>query len=127
MLTDDSFERKQEKLTEAVKYIAMKITPEIIADTPGLRPPATPVQATPSETTSTPATPSIEDLQPPESITETPLSSRQLKPKFIAGPQPNTYLLGGNHNMVRQVSDYKCILREVQMRKSTATLPQKIF
>lgn len=115
----DTIEERQERLADAVKFVASKIAPEIIAGADNSNAPPSPHHPNPSPLpfiASPPEPPRINPAPP-----TSPSPTHQLNPRYIPGREEDTYLLGGNEGMVRSVVEYKTILREVYTRKRTAT------
>ena len=115
----DHLENRQESFREGVKHLAARIDNGAVASAPNT--PAT------SSTINEPRAPSADSQPEPaplvrvSRVQETPTSSRTINPWFVPGKEPDEYLLGGNENMVRSVSEYKVILKEVNQRKQEAS------
>ncbi|XP_071808708.1 uncharacterized protein [Asterias amurensis] len=129
-------DHKQDRLHDMI--VGLKAAPDLHSEASFVE---TPVPAQPSTSTaqssSLPATPahapvpstSTTTLFPAtigtQSVVSSFSNSLPLPARFVAGPESETFLLGGSETLVRSVVDYNTALHKVQTQRRFATDKQK--
>ena len=103
----DEVQHRQKQLQQTVNCLAKRIPPGTVASAS---------QSPKGHQNNTPAQPTAGNQRQ-----EMPTTTEMAPLGFISGVEADTYLLGGNKNMVRYVQDYRASMLQVHHRKHHAT------